>query len=659
MEVSAPHTSVFASANLFDLLGVPVAVGRIHPQDDRRGAPPVVVLSERYWKTTFGGDPNIVGRVITISRVMKVSDVNAAIVGVAPRAFRGTNLASPPDFYMPLNTLADLASSSPMEPNWFADPRNSNSPTTWLTIAGTLRQDSTIDSTAARLASLPSVDPKWKESYGVLDLSTTAVNERARAGMSEFAELLAATVGLLLLIGCATVGILLLLRTEARRGEFAMCLALGASKGRLATGIAMEAGLISVAGAVAALPIAQALIVGVRAFRLPGNVNIDRLDLTMNASAVAVCASCALMAMTLIAVISASFGWSANVADGVHSRAGATPRIMRRRVRTILAAAQVTVSLVLLVGAGLFVRSLIAALQLNPGYDTTHIMTTDLQPVADGYTPQTADAFFDQLQRRLGATSLIRSYAFTDAVNGLVGGGGRLTIDGEARQLPPHSFSAVDERYFGTIGLRVTEGRDFSASDSSGSPLVGIVSASFARIVVNDGSPLGHRITLPGGRPGRFPIVEIVGVVPDIVTNVKALSPLTLYVPFRQVTLSARPTLVIRAAADASSVKRVAEAAIRAINPSARPGPIQTIDEILMAQLAPQQFGAVVLTALGLIATVLTMLGARAVCVDGGAAHARDDRAALGASGLALSAIVLRETVRLAGIGLVAASCSC
>lgn len=647
-------TSVyFASHDFFDVLGVRVRIG--HPfraEEDHRGAPLVAILSDRYWRRTFGADTNVIGRVITVAGKL------TTIVGVAPRGFRGLSLAAAPDLYLPLHTIADAAGAVAGGQNFFADASHPNSPTAWVTIVGRLRAAETKAQAIAQMAGLPAVGAGGRSTqrlFGLTAVNMAAVPAIARDGMTQFTRLLGVTVGLLLLIGCATVGMLLLVRTEARREEFAMCLALGASRARLARGVAFEGAMVSLAGAALALPIAQWLFAGLRTFQLPGHVNIDLLDLTVDLRALALAVGCAVAATLMIALIAGAFGFSADIADALRSRAGATPHTTRRRTRTMLVGGQVAVALVLLAGAGLFARSLMAALSLNPGFDTSRIVTGTVSLTSYGYTPIRATAFFDDLAGRLRTNPAIRFAAMTDFAGGM--GGGRLTIDGQPRENLTVPFTAIDRHYFETIGVHIVKGRDFSGDDTEHSPLVGIVSESFGRLIAYGGDPTGHRITMPFWRPpAPPPVVEIVGVVPDLITNVSTLQPLILYVPLAQQEPSTSRTIVLRAAANANAARRDAMSTIRQIDSRVRLGGMLTIDEQIGTQMSAQRFGIVVLGVLGVIAVLLTVLGTYVLAESMAVMRLREMgiRAALGASRRQLATIVLAETGRLIGFGLAA-----
>src|SRR5262245_666203 len=249
----------------------------------------------------------------------------------------------------------------------------------WLSIVGRLLPGETPTAAAARLNALDCLCPRELTRAETVPVTLTNVNIAAvpqlvRARMAQFATLLSITVGLLLLVGCLTVGMLLLVRTEDRRDELALRLALGAPRSRLALSIAVEAGTLSALGALLALPIALWLFYGIRAFQLPGSIDIEPLDLTLAPAAWLAVTATALAATCVIALLASLMGLGSAARAPVHARAFATPRVTRRAPRTVLVAGQVAITLVLVTGAGLFTRSLIEALSLNPTVETGRVV---------------------------------------------------------------------------------------------------------------------------------------------------------------------------------------------------------------------------------------------------------------------------------------------
>ena len=343
---SQPRPVCFVSHDYFNTLGVQINSGRnFSPDDDRRTALPTAIISHRLWSSAFFGDRNAIGRTITIG------GVQAAVIGIAPREFLGLDLANPADIYMPLHAAGAVGDRVT---NYFSDPIPPavSSPSIWIGIAGRLRPGMTADETARRLNSLFSREPgagRWT----LTNVNTMAVPMN-RSDTVRFSQLLAMTVGLILLIGCLSTGMLLLVRTEAHNDEFAMRLALGASRARLVQGIVVEGAILSLAGAALAVPVSDILLKGLQAFELPGRIQISSINLAVDGRVLAALGFAAVAACMLIALVAAVYGFSVDVGSGLRARAGATRKTSGRKTRSVLVAAHVAVALVLLSGAGLW-----------------------------------------------------------------------------------------------------------------------------------------------------------------------------------------------------------------------------------------------------------------------------------------------------------------
>jgi putative ABC transport system permease protein len=637
----------FASYDYFDTLGVHLQLGRDFTRDDdRRGAPVVAVLSDRLWSSAFARSPAVLGQAVIIN------GQRAQIVGVAPRWFRGLTLTEAPDLYMPMQAV-EMAATSLMNP--FADGNAHYSPTAWVSIVGRLPPGVTEAQAVARLNAATRSTAR-APIFALADVVDTAIPAASRTDIRRFTRLLGGAVGLLLLVGCCSVGMLLLVRTEARRDEFAMCLALGATRARLARGVALEGALLACAGALLALPVCAWLLAGVRVFELPGRISVDLLDLHLDARVLAAVIAAAVVATGLIAVIAGALGFSADVARALRARSGATPRVTRRRTRAALVVAEAAVAMVLVSGAGLFARSLIEALRLNPGYDTSRLATGEIDLRPHGYDAARSDDFFRQLETMLLTRPSVRSAALT-APEGGMGPGGTLRFDDVPRRVPSMTeFVGVDEHYFATVGLPLVHGRDFANSDKAGAPRVAIVSASLGRLVAGSGDPTGHHVTeyfrMPGQPAG---IIEIVGVVPDVITSVTVAQPLVLYRPIAQSPQQSGTsrTVVLHASTSADATIRDLFDVVRHIDPAVKPAAVMTMDERLLRQMAPQRFGMLVLMALGVVAALLTVLGTSVLAESMAQVRKREMgiRASLGATGRQLGGLVLGETARFVGGG--------
>jgi putative ABC transport system permease protein len=510
----------------------------------------------------------------------------------------------------------------------------------------------------ARLATLRGLGPRGETlgvadgTLGTVDIETAALSASAREDMTRFVRLLGLTVALLLTIGCLAVGTLLLVRSEGRRDELAVCVALGASRTRLAAGIVAEGGILSILGAAGAVPVSVWLLVGLREFRLPGGVPVSVLGVHVDLGTFAIAALAALAATIVMAIVAAGVGLSATVADALRSRAGVTPRLSRRRTRRVLVIVEIAVSLVLLSGAGLFARSVGAALGLNPGFDTSHLLTgyMTLSTTGQGFT----DRAFDDLRDRLTRNPAIQSVSIQTPL-GSGQAGSTLTIDGETRTLTA-DFSplGIDDHYLATMGLPIVRGRALTDADRSVGQPGALVSASFGRFVARGDNPIGHHIMVFSWFGEKPYNVAIVGVVADLVTNVHALTPMVLYLPASLIARFPNRAIVIHAAGDVGAAIGEARAIVSAISPTTAPPAFDTIDARLLAQVGPQQLGAAVMGALGVIATLLTMFGVFVVLESTTVLRRRElgVRAALGATRRQLGALVMREILLMTTAGL-------
>jgi predicted permease len=636
-----PRGVVFATHNLLDILGLRPALGRFFTEaDDRRGAPLVAVLSERFWRLELDADPGVIGRVI------RVRDQPVQIVGVGPRGFRGLQVYGAPSLFMPLHAIDRI---QPYEGLYGDRP-----PLHWVDVVARLPDGVTAAAMEQRLNALQ-LDVALDKTFVLTDVQTAALSETVRADVQQFSRLLGATVALLLAIGSLTVGMLLLLRTESRRGELAMCLALGASRMRLAAGVALEGLLLAAAGAVLALPVSTMLFAGIQVFELPGGIRVDRLELSLDGRVLAGAAAAAVVSVLCMVAVAMLFGVRRGLADVLRSQVGGTPRLGRRRSRSALVTVQVAVTLVLVTGTGLFARSVIQALSLNPEIDTSRLVTTSLDLEQFGYDQARAASFVEELRARLAREPEIAAVGFRYSSRG-----GNVVVDGQ--KLDPSAsvpYAAIDLEYLDTIGTRVSAGRSFTGDDRLGAPAVALVSEALARRIAGDGSPLGRRIAegWEGGPPA-----EIVGVVPAI-RSVGSLEPMLMYRPLAQQPIRPVPPgrglsvgrrLTFRATDDAGAAIAAVSATIRAMDPALRLDPMMSEEAWALDRMAPQRFGMTVMGAFGLIALLLSALGTYVLAESMATERRREMgiRAALGARGRQLRVLLLSETFRLVGTGL-------
>jgi putative ABC transport system permease protein len=630
------------TADFFDVLGVSPSPGRgFELSEDRRGVPPVAVVSDRFWRENLGGDPAVIGQMLPIGQT------SARIVGVAPAAFRGLSISHRPAVFIPISSVEQVA---PRGMNYFAEPMRGFSPAAWVHVVGRLKAGESDQSGAVQLSTALHKAPT--EALQLLSADVAALPADSRPDMATLARLLGMTTGLLLVIGSLTVGTLLLVRTEARRGEFGVRLALGATRTRLAAGVALEGVILTSIGCALAWPVAAFLLQAVRAFELPGHLVIGELAVSLDQSALTAAILAALFTAAAITALAAFVSLRASVEDVRHARAGATPRVRRRNARLTLVIAQVAVATVLLGGTGLFARSLMAALTLNPSIDAAHTVSTSMNLTNRHWPQERSEAYFADLLEKLRQLPSIDAIGSTmDAIS--MSSSGALTIDGTPIKLGRRvDYLAVDPGYLPALGLHVISGRNFSDRDDARAPRVALVSASLAkRLADAHGRVLGrHFDEALAGRAD-----EIVGVVPDVITEVRRTEPLLVYQPIGQQPHLPIRHLLIRAANPAAAI-RDTRATLLAFDSTFVPWSVETINQQLLTQMAPQRFGMTIFGGLGAIAALLTLLGTYVLAESMASGRRREMgiRAALGASRIQLGRIVLAETATLVGAGLAA-----
>lgn len=634
----------FVPANFFYTLGVQLERGRgILPVDDRAGAPLVTVLTHKYWDAELDRNPDVLGKTISIG------GTPATIVGIAPRSFHGVSLGDSPVLFVPVQTIYDVLGRMM---DYLDRGAVDASPVSFFTMIGRLPAGRTGEQAQAALRTM-TID-EGRTTFEALSMAEAALPAAARPDMGRFTRLLAATVGLLLLIGTLTVGLLVLIRSEARRDELAMCLALGASKARLVRGVLAESFCLSLGGLLLAVPLTIALLGAARTFELPGHVSIDWLAFTMDTRVVLLGLGVTVLATMVIGLVAGMVGVGGQIADVLRARSGATPRPSRRRTRQALIVAQVAVTMVLLVGTGLFARSVMAALRLNSTFAPAEVLTTNLSIRGFAYSAEQATRLFQHVRDGVAAYPAAGGVALRAAAGGM-SGGGTVTFNGEPRKVPSMlAYVHIDEHYFSTIGLPLLSGRDFVASDTVDSELVGIVSESLGRFMAHGGDPIGMTIKETSRRRDQpFRDVRIIGVVPDLVTDVNVREPLAIYYTMRQKPGPTAPTLHVRSRLShgvlAAEIRRLVDQVDSRVTPSA---PV-TLSEQMARQMAPQRFGAAVLGSLATVALILTLLGTFVIAETMAKAREREMgvRAALGASARHLGGLVVTETALLVGLG--------
>jgi predicted permease len=469
------------SSNYFGLIGVTMARGTgLRAEHDQPGAPAAAVLSDRAWRTRFGSAPDVVGRSI------HVNDALIAVVGVAPPGAHSPEIGRGPDLYVSLRSVP-LLSSVP-ETFFDTEPVENFSPNAWLKLLGRLKAGASVEQaeaeTDARRRARDGVVPQGTTRTAFLSpLKLAALPLQTRSETVSFLLLLGGTVGLLLILTCASVAALLLARIERRGRDLAVRAALGARPGKLVRLALTEALLVAFAGGVLSLLVSRTLLKTLSTFSLPGVAAIGSLELEPDLRVVLFVLAAALVTALGCGLVP---GWQSSRTDVVThlaSRPGSTGR-GRFTLQAPLAAAQVAVALTLLVGASLFVRSVRSVLGRDLGLASRHLLMATPTTVAQRGSLEGVEALLPDTIARLRALPGVEAVALGPAPFGRGGGFNQITVDGQRARLPEGQrflMDAVGAGYLTAIGVPLVAGREILEADQTGEPAGAVVNQSFAQ----------------------------------------------------------------------------------------------------------------------------------------------------------------------------------
>lgn len=486
------------SVDYFSLLGVDAALGRtLGSQDENE---PVVVLSHDLWRGRFGGNAAIVGE------TLQLNGHPFLVVGVAPKGFRGTQINAAPRLWVPLRQFGHFMPALGSEV--FSERG-------WSVFHPIARLATGVSADEARLrlaavgAALEEAHPnRFKaRSFSLVSSRLSAFDLTSRTDVRRYASLLAGAVVLVLLIGCLNVASLLTVRASNRRGELAIRLALGASRGRLIRQLLVESLLLAAAGGLASLVLARWSFELLGRLELPGTV---RPELVLDLRVFLFCLSLSLVTGIAFGLWPALRGSRLQQVVGLRRDGQAG----RRRLGSLLVVTQMTLSLILLMGAGLLIRTLWNLNAVDPGFQRENLLVASLDVERQGYDEQRGRAFYSQLMARLHALGGVRSASLASELP-MSGEGSSMGLYVEHDASGPHADveqTIVDVGFFDTLGIPLIAGRDFTEQDREEAPWVLIVNETMARQFWSGVSPIGQRLGVSGP---DGPFYEVVGMVRD------------------------------------------------------------------------------------------------------------------------------------------------
>jgi predicted permease len=648
------------SGTYFPLLGLEPAIGRLFgPEDDRTpGGAPYAVLGYDYWQSRFAGDPAVLGREIL------VNDHRLTIVGVAPRGFDGMEAMFSMRLYIPISMAGEFVRfQRPLE----------NRRQTWIQVFGRLKPGVSPQQAQASLAPIyhniletevrePEFARASAETRQEYLRKTLALkpggggNNVPRVFLEAPVLAMGAMVWLVLLIACANVANLIVARSSARQKEIAVRLSIGAGRWRVVRQLLTESAILAVAGGLLGFlisPLSMRLMAHVMPDMDPPLKIVLAPSLRMLAYSLAVSA----VTVVLFGLAPAIQATRTAIAPVLKDSAAAVAGGGQARLRKLLLVVQVSLSLLLLIVAGLFGSTLRNLNTLNPGFQTANLLSFSIDPTLSGYDTSRAQQFYRQLNRDLAgmpgaqaaALCMVPPLSWSNWDDDFTVEGHPLR-QGENNNSP---INYVSPGYFATLGIPIYAGRDFRDTDASGAPRVAIVNEKFARYYFGQSNPVGRHIGA-GTDPGTKTDIEIVGVVRDAkYMTMKEPIPREVYFPYLQRSANLM-TGYVRTPRPPEQMFPEIRALVHRLDPNLPVYQMKTVEAQKQDSLSIERLAAALATSFGVLATVLAAVGLYGVMAFLVARRTREIgvRMALGASARDVVWLVVRDVLLLVGIGL-------